>query len=404
MIYVIIAIVLSYLFGYMNKAKKVDIKKKKKQKNVWYRIADNLHGFLKHVIRCEQLNEINEQPHCILRIKDIYHWAVNEPLPPIIGSREILYYLLHFNYTSIIYIDGYFYSIEPTSNLLCISNQFIQMYRDKKGFITSRSKKDISKDFELIYGEKLNSWYYLPEKLSMKSETSLASLIRANIFEKGVEYDGCFNTMQDLLSHWYPIDKSFSINIFKTNKDLFKDAIIKREMIYRLTKDEIDGCEKIVKAMTFFNKLSNAKGDMSMKSKKSQWDKSLQGVVSELGVCRMLGVPVQIHHTYSRTAATDTFDGTLPDGRTFDVKSITKSTYPIKVTANKIKNPADIYILAYVYDQKDLDNEFVSTYKDINVEIKGFIEGSIVFLKENMKSGQYTIPQSEMKELKDIIK
>ncbi len=377
---------------------------KSSKKEKWKNIGDNFHGFIKHVLRDNNtLNLVYLTKQWKFCLKNIYHWKKDTELPPIIGSREVLYYLMFFNYNSFIIIENYYYSIEPNSNILCISNKFLRKFRKKYELLESRSKKDKASIFESIYKKKLSNNYVLPSKLTLASENKLAENIKNNMpYEKMFLEDDCSNSMEDIFKNWYEEKINDDNEISKSSNNEYKNFKLKTKMIYELTENEIIGCKKIVNAMTYYNTLSGSKGDKSLQSKKSQYDKSLQGVCSELGVSRILRTPIQIHHTYSRSANNDTFDGIFPNKKYFDVKSITRDNLPIIVTANKIKNPAHVYILAYVYDPTDLNNEFISTYKRICVEIKGFITKDKIFDPKNMKNNYYAMPQSELMEFKDI--
>lgn len=312
---------------------------------------------------------------------DMFHWP-EKTKPVIIASREFLVILSTLGIKNKLYIDNIIYYIEPKTNVLCMSTTIVLPFRMEKRFnITYKSIEKKTEDFERLFNIKIPKHMMVPEKLGHKSEALLIRYISAIKHDRFIEKSkDCYNHINDVLKIW-------------DNK----------KMIYEMSKSEFNNCKNIAASITFNNKNLPSNEKQNMNKDKSSYSKTLQGVITEVATCRMLKTLVQTHHTYTRTAKTDTFDGTLQNGMTFDVKSVTQNPDGIIVGHNKFPNPADLYILAYARDAENDHSDHVEDFKKPIIEVIGFAKAEMF-----EKYGQNTpfglkLALKYLKPLKDVI-
>lgn len=360
--------------------KQVGKRDKEKMKRVYEKSLQNIGSVIQRIVY-SNFNNGYDPDLKEIDVTDIFHWRSGTK-PVIIASREFLSICSMVGIHNKICLDNIIYYLEPKTGLLCLSSLLVLPFRKQNNFnITYSSIDKKTKQFQSAFRVKIPRHIMIPEKLGHESEKTLIKLIDMidkDIILKNVK--DCVHNINYIIKKW-------------DNK----------KMIYKMSPNEFNSCKNIAASIMYNNRHIKSVKSKNMNTKKSQYNKTLQGVVTEVATCRMLGTLVQTNHTYSRTAKTDTFDGTLQNGNTFDVKSVTQPPKHIIVGREKFDNPADIYILAYLYDISNKTSDDVEKYKNPCIEIAGF--ASVGMFSEFGTSSTFGIQldKKHLKSLKEVI-
>lgn len=347
-----------------------------------------LHNIKTHVERHRNLR-IPDEPLKI-NLSQIFHWSINDNTnPPIIACREVLYYLYKLGKNNHIFIDNIMFHIDEESHILCIQELVLQSMRKN---LSVRNMKELTKYSNDVY------------KRIYNKESSEGNILFKIPFNLSKSYNDHLDIKLKMMEK-----KFFTLDYIDIAKTIEQSFNYENDT-YILTDSEWKFADKIMKAMKFQNTINKSRTKLF--STKSKEDIMLQGIISEIAMCRILKIPVQNHHVFSRNVRNDTFDGTLPNGLKLDCKSITKKDGDLIVTENKRVNPADIYPLIYVFDNSSKDSEInPSQFTQPAAKILGYATKKMVFSKKliyNSVSNQYlyVLKQRELlskNELLDII-
>ena len=169
--------------------------------------------------------------------------------------------------------------------------------------------------------------------------------------------------------------------------------------IYKLNLEEFKLCEK-----TALNRL-NANIEQKKKnlnySGRNDYDINLQGVIGEYAFSKLFPQEdlIDWSDVHCRNVLNDTFDGKLHNGWFVDVKTTLYDGAPLMVSINKLKRPADIYMLMIIDKSFNWGIDFLP-----QITYKGMIHATTIFKKENQITFKNkTFYQIEQKYLTDYL-
>lgn len=165
---------------------------------------------------------------------------------------------------------------------------------------------------------------------------------------------------------------------------------------YKFCKSDLLYCVKIAKLRHDNNIQQNSKN--LNYSGRNDYDINLQGVLGEYAFIKLFPQNYDyLEDTECKNVLNDIFDAKLENGWCVDVKTTVKKDANLLVSSNKLKNPADIYVLLildfvdanlfsqnnyFKYDQQELNNLY-DTVNYPTIFYKGMIHGTRVFETEN---------------------
>lgn len=153
-----------------------------------------------------------------------------------------------------------------------------------------------------------------------------------------------------------------------------------RKCIYTFSPSEVRECFAIGRARNSIN-VQHKRRNINY-SGRDDAEISIQGVLGEWALCRLANRGIaELYDVTPRNAQTDTFDLTLDDGRTIDVKTVINPNNDLLVHTYKKKNPPTFYGLFYL--ERNVHKQFLET-DTYRVHALGWVPSDRLFVEENL--------------------
>jgi hypothetical protein len=145
-----------------------------------------------------------------------------------------------------------------------------------------------------------------------------------------------------------------------------------------LLDHEVRLCWQMARERIAQNKKANVK-DMKFSSRSSE-EINARGIMGEMALFKFLKMDYNatLRDTTPRNVMSDTGDCVLPNGETFDCKTVARRNLPLLIHSRKQRNPMDYYVLMMIEDG-------IAENGILSVMFEGAVTGRYAFESANYR-------------------